>query len=117
MNKAEKKLAKKILTAYGSGLKKCEDLTRDEWMIFERWRAQKIINLEAFYDSTSANADHKEYLQNLDYPFTDFGYKEINKNWYLDFRGNIIITIIRDIFTAIAFSVSLILAILKFFPK
>ncbi len=60
---------------------------------------------------------HKEYLQNLNYPFTPFGDDEIKKDWYLHFRGSKAIIITRDILTIVAFLVSLYLAISEIIQK
>jgi hypothetical protein len=116
MNKAEKTLAKKVLAYYNSPPKNYS-FTREENNIIERWRVHKIINEDAFVDATSMSSNHKEYLQTRNFPFTSFGSEEIKKNWYLHFRDNIGIIIIRDIFTVIAFLISLYLGISKIFQK
>lgn len=117
MNKAEKKLAKKVLAFYSAPSKTDAGFTRNENIILERWRVQKIINESAFLDMTSVVSDHKEYVQTLDYPFTSLGEQEIKKNWYLDFRDSKGIIVIRDLLTVIAFLVSLYLAISNIINK
>jgi hypothetical protein len=116
MNKAEKVLFKKVKKYYDSP-NPSASFTRDENIILERWRVQNIINEDAFLDCTTSNSDHKEYLQNRNYPFTLVGEKDISKNWYIHFRESKGITILRDLLTVIAFFVSLILAILKLITK
>jgi hypothetical protein len=117
MNKAEKQLAKKVLAYFSSSPKTDAGFTREENIILERWRVHKIINEDAFQNMTSMSADHKEYIQTLNYPFTAFGDEEIRKDWYLRFRNSKGIIIVRDILTVIAFLVSLYLAIAKIFQK
>lgn len=79
MNKAEKELAKKVLDFYNSPSKTKAGFTREENIILERWRVQKIINEEAFADITSLNSDHREYIQVLGYPFTPKGEEDLQK--------------------------------------
>jgi hypothetical protein len=116
MNKAEKTLANKVLAFYNSPSKNYS-FTREENNILERWRVHKIINEGAFIDVTSASSNHKEYLQTRNFPFTSSGSEEIKKNWYLHFRDNIGNIIVRDIFTIIAFLISLYLGISKIIQK
>lgn len=116
MNKAEKTLVQKVKSRFNSP-KASEDFTRDENIILERWRTLNIINEDAFLDCTTGNSDHKEYLQNQNYPFTYLGEQEITKSWYMHFRESKGITILRDVLTVIAFLVSLYLAISKLFPR
>lgn len=116
MNKAEKTLVQKVKANFNSP-KADAGFTRDENIILERWRTLNIINEDAFLDCTAGNSDHKEYLQNRNYPFTYFGEQEITKSWYIHFRESKGITILRDVLTVIAFLVSLYLAISKLFPR
>ena len=117
MNKAEKKLAKKVLAFYNSQSKTEVDFTREENIILERWRAHKIINQEAFLDMTPVNSDHLQYIQTQNYPFTSLGDEEIKKDWYLHFRNSKGVIILRDILTVVAFLVSLYLAISNILQK
>jgi len=116
MNKAEKALVIKVKNNFISP-KTAASFMREENMILEKWRTLGIINEDAFIDCTTMNSGHKEYLQNLNFPFTNIGEQEINKNWYMHFRESKGITILRDVLTVIAFLVSLYLAISKFFPR
>jgi ABC-type multidrug transport system fused ATPase/permease subunit len=118
MNKSDKEFAQKILSTFFTQSRQIENFSDYESLTLERWRTHRIINEEAFHDVTSFASKHKEFIQiSLIYPFTSYGDQEIKKNWYMDFRESKVVTIIRDILTVIAFFVSLILAILKFFPK
>jgi hypothetical protein len=115
MNKAEKKLARKVLDYFYSPSKAGGGFTREENIILERWRVYKIINEDAFTDVTPWESKQKEYFQIPGYPFTSFGDDEIKKNWYLNFRDSKGVIIIRDILTVVAFLVSLYLAIKEIF--
>lgn len=106
MDRAEKKLAKKLLAVY-KGSSKRDGFTREEELILERWRVHKILNEDAFVDVTSVGADHKEYLYGQGYPFTLLGDEAIKKNWYFQFRDSNGVKIVRDIFTVVAFFASL----------
>lgn len=117
MNKTEKMLAKKVLSTFNSQSKNLPGFSREENLILERWKSLKIINEEAFVDVTSHGSDCKEYLQILGYPFTPFGEEEIKKDWYLQTRASKGIAILRDALTAIAFLVSLYLAISDILAK
>lgn len=112
MDKAEKALAKKLKAIY-YGSSKSRDFSREEELIIERWLVHKLLNEDVFVDTTSMNADHKEYLYGQGYPFTFLGDEKINKNWYFQFRDSNGVKIVRDIFTVIAFLISLILAASK----
>jgi hypothetical protein len=113
MNKAEKTLANKVLAFYNSPSKN-SSFTREENNILERWRAHNIINEDAFSDATPLSSKHKEYRQTRNFPFTSSGSEEIKKNWYLHFRETTGIIIVRDIFTIIAFLISVCLGISEF---
>ena len=115
MNSKEKKLAKKIMNFYLSNDKSRINYTAEEQIIISRWMAHKIINKDAFTDLTSGSANHKEYIQKLEYPFTFFGEEEINKDEYLKFRNSKIVIVVRDILTVIAFLLSLYLTYSKIF--
>ena len=117
MDKAEKKLAKKVLDFYNSQSKTDHEFTRDENIILERWRVHRLLNEEAFFDTTSVSSDHKEYIQTINYPFTVLGDEEIKKDWYLQFRNSKGIVILRDLLTVVAFLVSLYVAISSIVPK
>lgn len=117
MNKNEKKLAKKIIAFFNASSKKDGDFTREENLILEHWRSLGILNEDAFFDMTSINSEHKQYLQGRDYPFTLLGDDEVKKNWYLHFRDSKGIIIVRDVFTIISFLVSLYVTISKFIQK
>lgn len=107
MNKAEKRLADKLLSDPNP------DLTPEDNLILERWEAQGILNKDAFQDGTSLSAKHKEYLRGLGYPFTDHGEEERTKHWYLKLRNNIWIVVIRDVATVAAFILSIWLTVAK----
>jgi len=117
MNKAEKKLVKKVLAYFNSPSIGAPSFTREENLILERWRVHKIINQDAFSDVTSHSSNHKEYIQSLGYPFTSFGDEEIKKDWYLQFRNSKGIIIVRDLLTVIAFLISLYIAISQLIHK
>lgn len=117
MNREEKKLAEKVLSNFNSEAQAYPDFTREEHIIIERWRVHKIINEDAFINITSITDNHKRFLQTANYPFTSSGDKEIKRHWYLEFRNDKYIIIIRDILTAIAFFVSLYLALSKAFEN
>ena len=116
MKTAEKALVKKVKGYYKSP-KSNASFTREENMLLERWRATKVINEAAFIDVTTMKSDHKEFLQGLDYPFSDLGEKEISKGWYMRFRDKQGIIFLRDFMTVIAFLASLYLGILKILSK
>jgi hypothetical protein len=118
MNNTEKKFARRVLAIFYGVSKDTPEFTREENLILERWRSHKIITEDAFFDVTSGSSKHKEYIQSaLNYPFTALGDKEINEDWYLQFRNSRNIILIRDTLTFIAFSISLYLAISKAFQN
>ena len=117
MDKAEKKLAKKLLDFYQSSNKKIDGFSREENIILERWRALKMLNEDAFHNMTSHGSDVKEFVTGLGFPFTLLGYKEYKKNWYIQFREGELVTVIRDVLTVVAFSLSLYLALVEVFIK
>jgi hypothetical protein len=96
MNKEEKALAKKILDAFYSSTAHQNSFTREENIILERWRVLKIINEDAFPETTHLKSDQKTFRQRDSYPFTEKGDEDRKKHWYLKFRNNIWIMIIRD---------------------
>ena len=117
MNKKEKRLAKKLIAFYNSPINNSQKFSNEENIILERWRVIRIINEDAFGNITSHSSNHKEYLQNRNYPFTSHGDDEVKKNWYLKFRNSNPVIVVRDILTVFAFLVSLYLAIMEGFSK
>lgn len=92
--------------------------SEEEYLMIDRLMATEILNKEAFVNQTTyADKKYRVFIRGQGYPLTPRGEKEFNKNWYLEFRNSMLIVVIRDFLTVVAFIFSLYLTYLKVFQS
>ncbi len=117
MTREEKALALKIKNCFEAKVKAQQEFTRAENLIIARWLSVGVLSETAFVNIGNFGADYMPFVQmSTIYPFTQKGEDETTKGWYMRLRQSKAIAIIRDILTAIAFIVSLYLAVTKLLP-